>query len=312
MGIFTKEGRHGEDELRWGRIAGASISGLATAAALVGSLYVNEAREVSLEVTFGKVTNVITEPGINAKYPFITSRFPYSLARQTSYIGQETTLRTSDDVRLTNPFTIEFQIDESADVENLYYQLKGSGEDIEDVVQKLARDVGVRVFEGLEVTDLAEPGVTDRITTDMQNRLQAELSAKGWPVNIIDILSDGFKLSPESEGVLERIIDIRQESARLDLRQTNAEKAENVLRTEAQAYVAYAEELSAAGLPESDLRCAIYDKMAQDAGRVMEPFSQVCGVVGASVGQDIAVAVDPANVNINPAVRQAVPAPAGQ
>ena len=312
MGFFTKETGHGRKEPRIGRMIGSGITGLAAVFAVAGSLYVNEAREVSLEVTFGKVTNVVDEPGINAKYPLITSRYAYSLARQTTEIGQETTLRTSDDVRLINPFTVEFQIDQNADVENLYYQLKGSGEDIEYVVQKLARDVAVRVFEGLQVTDLAEPGVTDKITQGMQDKLQEELSAKGWPVNIIDVLSDGFQLSEESEEVLARIIDIRQESARLDLRQTNAEKAENVLRTEAQAYVAYAEELSAAGLPAEDLRCAIYDKMAQDAGRVMEPFSQVCGVASASVGQDIAVTIDPANVNIDPRIRQAVPAPAGQ
>lgn len=189
----------------------------------------------------------------------------------------------------------------------MYYQLKGTGEDLEDVIQKLASDVAVRVFEGLQVTDLAEQGVTNRITNSIMDSLQADLTEKGWPVDIIDVLSDGFELSPESEKVLERIIDIRQENARLDLRLENARKAEEVLRTEARAYVAYAEELSAAGILPEDLRCAIYDKMAQETGRIMEPFSQVCGNANGNFASDVAVSVDPANIDLK---RTITPAPA--
>lgn len=306
MGILTSTDRHGQTQYSIPKIAGSSIAGLFAASALWGSIYVNEAREVSLEVRFGNVVDVVTEPGLNFKIPFFTSRYAYSLARETTRIAEGTTLRTSDDVRLTNPFTIEYKIDENADLKNLYYQLKGSGEDITDVIKKLASDVGVRVFEGLQVTNLAEDGVTDQITGAMQERLQADLKAKGWPVTIIDVLSDGFQLKPESEAVLARIIDIRQEAARLDLRMQNAIKAEEVLKREAQAYVGYAQVLKAAGVPEADLRCAVHDKMAQEAGRVMEPFAQVCGSGSGQLGDQIAVAVDPAKVR--PVLN--VPAPA--
>lgn len=306
MGLFTKTDRNGQIYPRVGRIAGASVTAVFGAAALLSSVYVNEAREVSLEVSFGQVTDVVTEPGVNWKTPFVAQRFGYSLARQTTRIGEATTLRTSDDVRLSNPFTIEYKIDENADLQNLYFQLKGSGEDLQDVIQKLASDVAVRVFEGLQVTDLAEEGITDQITQGIQTRLQADLNSKGWPVQIIDVLSDGFNLSPESEGVLERIIDIRQEAARLELREQNAIKAEEVLRREAQAYVAYANELRAAGMPEADIRCAIYDKMAMDSGRIMEPFAQVCGGSGETF--DIAVPTDAAN-DVAPAARAAAPRP---
>lgn len=231
------------------------------------------------------------------------------MVRQTTEIGSATTLRTSDDVRLTNPFTIEYEIDKSADLKNLYFKLKGSGEDIEDVIQKLARDVGVRVFEGLQVTDLAEQGITDRITKDLQERLQADLTAKGWPVTIIDVLSDGFQLSPESEDVLERIIDIRQEAARLALRQENAVKAQATLAAEAEAYVKYADVLRAAGMPEDDIRCAIHDKMAQDAGKIMEPFAQICGNGTGQFASDVAVAVDPGDTGVRGAKRETVPNP---
>lgn len=186
--------------------------------------------------------------------------------------------------------------------------MRGAGQDLELFINRTARDSAVRVFETLQVTDLAEPGITDRITQGIQERLQEDLIEGGWPIRIVDITSDGFTLSPGPEDTLERIIDIRQEAARLALRQENAVIAEGVLRQEAQAYVAYAEELQAAGLPAEDLRCAIHDKMTQDSGRIMEPFAQVCGVASASVGQDIAVAVDPANVNISPTIERAAPA----
>lgn len=65
MGIFTKETNHGHKELRIGRTVGAGITGLFAAAALAGSIYINEAREASLEVMFGNVTETITEPGLN-------------------------------------------------------------------------------------------------------------------------------------------------------------------------------------------------------------------------------------------------------
>ena len=110
MGFFTKEDDRGRTKARVGRIATTSLASLFTATALWSGLYINEAREVSLEVRFGKVVDTITDPGINAKMPFLTSRYAYSLARQTIQTGEEKTLRTSDDVRLKNPFTIEYKI----------------------------------------------------------------------------------------------------------------------------------------------------------------------------------------------------------
>ncbi len=291
------------------KIGTTTLAGLFTAASLWSGIYINEARQVSLEVRFGDVVDTVTESGLKTKVPFLTSRYAYSLARQTTEIGQGTALRTSDDVRLTNPFTIEYEIDKNADLKNLYFQLKGSGEDLQDVIQKLARDVGVRVFEGLQVTDLAEEGITDKIKTEMKTKLQADLQAKGWPVTIVDVLSDGFQLSPESEDVLERIIDIRQEKARLELREENAIKAQETLEAEAEAYVKYADVLRAAGLPDEDIRCAIHDKMAQDAGKIMTPFAQVCGTATGGFANDIAVAVDPANVTMPPVKGGAAPAP---
>lgn len=313
MGFFTKEDDRGRTKARVGRIATTSLASLFTATALWSGLYINEAREVSLEVRFGKVVDTITDPGINAKMPFLTSRYAYSLARQTIQTGEEKTLRTSDDVRLKNPFTIEYKIDETADLKNLYYQLKGSGDDIKDVIEKLTGDVAVRVFEGFVVSDLAETGFTDKIKTEIKTKLQADLAEKGWPVTVIDVLSSGFSLSEGSEDVLERIIDIRQEETRLELRQKNAEKAKDVLKTEAEAYVEYAKVLREAGVPEEDLRCAIYDKMALEAGRIMQPFAQICGNGTGTMQDGTAVSIDPAAIGLDmKALNQGKPAPAPQ
>ena len=286
MGLFTREGEQGFASLKKVNVAGAAIAGLFASATAIGSFYINEAREVSLEVKFGQVTDIETTPGLKFKTPWLSSRYSYSLARQTSEVGAGTTLRTSDDVRLSNPFKIEWEIDENADLQSLYSELKGTGSDISDVVEVRARDAAVQVFETLTVADLAEEGFTANIKTLIKSKLLNNLLEQGWPVRVLDVLSDGFTLSPGSESALDAIVDIRQEAVRLDLRLENASKAVDVYKKEAEADKAYLDELSSAGLPEDDLVCALQYKMARDAGRVMQPFAQVCGAdndSGASV-----------------------------
>jgi len=280
MGLFIGEDRHGNPSLRVGRIAGAAIGGLFAAATAFGSFYINEEREVSLEVRFGQIVDIETTHGIKLKTPWLSSRYAYSLARQTSEVGTGTTLRTSDDVRLRNPFKIEWQIDEAADLKSLYSELKGTGSDIADVVEIRARDAAVQVFETLTVADLAEEGFTANIKAQIKAKLQNNLSEQGWPVRVLDVLSDGFTLSQGSESALEAIVNIRQEALRLDLRLENAGKAIDVYKKEAEADAAYLNELTEAGLPSEDLVCALQYKMARDAGRVMQPFAQVCGADG--------------------------------
>lgn len=58
MGIFTNK----DGDYSVTKIGSASAASLFTAAALWSSLYINEARQVSLEVRFGDVVDTVTEP----------------------------------------------------------------------------------------------------------------------------------------------------------------------------------------------------------------------------------------------------------
>lgn len=277
MGIFYKE---------YGGVTAAGyIAGIALVFSGIAGLngcYVNKKKEVHLEIQFGDVTNVVTEPGVQWKTPFITTKEGYSLTRQTISLDETLTLRTSDDVRLTNPYGIEFEISAGNDgtdeistediqkLKKLYFDLDGS--DVDDIVILRAQDAAVQVYEAYNVTDLAEEGFTQKTNDAIKKRLQEMLDEQGWPIRILAVTSKGFTLTEDSEKVLERIIDIRQEKIRLELREENAQKAKEVFKIEAESHVAYIEELKKTGLLNEHIVTALQLKMASDIGRVMEPF----------------------------------------
>lgn len=287
MGFFIDK----QGDVRPSRIAGAVFGGALSLLTAWKSYYVNDVKEASVIVAFGQIVDVTTQPGFYLKRPWIDARNAYSLARQITEIGQTNSVRTSDDVRLTAPYSIEWEIDETADVQALYSQLAGSGRDIASVVDIRARDAATQVFEGLTVADLAEPGFTERVKGEIMQKLQASLTEGGWPVRVLSISSDGFTLSPGSEEILEEIISIRQERLRLQLRAENAEKAEAVFAAEAKADMAYLSTLRELGVPEGQLLCALHYKMIRDAGKIGQPFAPVCGS-GGEVGAGASVVLN--------------------
>jgi regulator of protease activity HflC (stomatin/prohibitin superfamily) len=303
--FFTKGSGHSK-KLRAGRIATTAIGSIFALSTAYSALYVNQAREVSLEVTFGKVTEQVDTAGLKFKKPFISTRFPYTLTRQSIEIDEDTKLRTGDDIRLTAGFTVDFQIEEGADIEKLYLDLKGQGGDLVDVVNVRAKDSATRALEALTIEDLVPPakteaeelategqpetGFTDMMTTGIKERLQAEFVEQGWPVEVLDVYSKGFQFDSASESKLAEIVRIRQEKVKLVLRQENAVKAAEVYAAEAGADAAYLNVLRDAGLTSpTALAQAFCLKTARDAGNINDAFTPGC--IGGDSG--VAVAVDP-------------------
>lgn len=271
MGIFTD--RNGEAKV--GNIVGGALATLFTIGVAADSVIFVSPREAVIQTDFsGNIIRVIDKTGVYAKTPIITSTHSYSLTRETALLKGDTSLRTSDDVRLSNPFTVEFEIDETVDLKKLYIDSKGKN--VTDIVLQRAKDAAVRVFETLKVSDLAEPGVTDRIKALIKEKLQNDLTQEGWPIKIRTVLSDGFKLNPGSEDELERIVILRQEGTRLDLRSNNADKALSIMSKEAASDAAYLSGLKAAGVPNEGLVCALYLKKLSDTGKVGIPFVAGC------------------------------------
>lgn len=79
MGFFTKEitkeREYGEEHTHrvanWTRIAGTGIASTFAALATASTFYINEARQVSLEIRFGDVVDTVTDPGIKQNYLFL-------------------------------------------------------------------------------------------------------------------------------------------------------------------------------------------------------------------------------------------------
>ncbi|MFN3828302.1 MAG: SPFH domain-containing protein [Micavibrio sp.] len=291
MGFFIEKTdgdgyRESKVKVKWGRVTGVSIASVFALTTALSSFYINEERQTSLEVLFGRVTDKETTPGWKWKNP-LSSRYAYSLARQKTDVTEATNLRTGDDLRLSGKYHIEYEVDEKADVNKLYFDLQDQGGDLDNVVQVRAKDAAVRAIEALTIENLMPEedatknqeaaSFTEQITGGINARLQDQLTKEGWPVKIIGVYSDGFHFSQESETRIEEIVSIRAEKVKLGLREENATKAEEVFRKEAQADAAYLEKLRAAGLPEKDLGTALCLKMNRDAGRVNEPFAAGCG-----------------------------------
>lgn len=327
MGLLTREVRDRDSEtgyrkaINWPVVGTAGgLSALFLAATLFSGLYINEAREVSLEVKFGDVVDQEDTPGLKWKTPWLSSRHAYSLARQTSVIDNSTSLRMGDDIRLTGGFTIEWEIKEGTDIKKLYFDLKDREGDLDDVVTVRGRDAAIRALESLTIQDLipeqdieamtstdteaegtdadgadveTSESFTDKMTTGIQTRLQTEFDQQEWPIRVIAVYSNGFEFEPESEEKLAEIVGIRQDRVKLILREENAQKAKEVYGVEAEADAAYLRGLVEAGYPVDQLDHALCMKMQRDAGRVNEPFAAGCGGSNSGVG----VVVDPAAVN---------------
>lgn len=308
MGLFTKQDRYGDTAVRIFPLAATGAGALIALTLAFSSMYINEERQVSLEVLFGKVSDVENTAGLKFKNP-LASRFAYSLARQSTPVSEATNLRTGDDLRLSGRYFVDYEIDEGADVNKLYFDLQDQGGDLENVLSVRAKDAAVRAIESLTIEDLMpeeDPNnpdkevesFTDMITTGVQNRLQAALNAEGWPVRIIGVYSDGFNFSKDSEDRIAEIVGIRAERVKLGLRQENAVKAQEVFAAEATADAAYINALrETAGLTDDQVGYALCLKMNRDAGRVNEPLAAGCGGEGADLG----VVVDPTNKSQAPA-----------
>ena len=291
MSLFTDE----RGNVKPLKVAAWGLAGVFLVAGSCSTMYVNEERQVSLEVLFGRVTDKEDTAGLKIKNP-IATRFAYSLARQKTEVAEAVNLRTEDDLRLSGRYHVEYEVDEHADVNKLYFDLKDQGGDLDNVVEIRAKDSAVRTIEALKIKDIMPdtdsavdtPGdgksLTDTIKEGIKTRLQAVLSEEGWPVRVIGVYSDGFHFSMESEKKIEDIVGLRADKVKLSLREENADKAKGVFKAEAEADAAYIGELRKAGLPAADVGFALCMKMSRDAGRVNEPFSPGCSGNAKSVG----------------------------
>lgn len=296
--------RNDRGDIRPVRATAAGVTGVAALGTLLSSFYINEERQVSLEVLFGRVNHVEKAPGWKWKNPLAT-RYPYSLARQKTTVDQATNLRLGDDLRVSGKFDVEYEVDETANVPKLYFDLKDQGGDLEGVVQVRSKDAAVRTLESLTIKDLIpdtekegeESSFTNKITMGIQQRLQKDLTEQGWPVRVLGVFSDGFHFTPDSEKRIEEIVRVRADRVKLDLRQENAIKAQEVFRDEAKADRAYIDALRDGGLPDDDVAKALCLKMARDAGRVNEPFAAGC--MGGAI-PPVGVITPPAEGQVQP------------
>lgn len=305
MGLFFDYNRRDETfTIHWLRSLGAAFASSAALIGGCGGLYVNSDRQATLEVQFGKVTDVVTDSGLQFKIPLITDKFTHSLARQKVEVELQN-LRMGDDIKLkSGKFIIEYEIDENpngqpADLKKLYFDLKDQGGELDNVVEARAVDAAVRAVEALGIEDLMpeedeETGKPKEVTADasfngklkkkIKDELQASLIQQGWPVKVIDVFSSGFQFEAESETKIAEIVAVRMEKVKLGLREKNAAKAKEVFRKEAEADAAYINTLRNAGLPIEQVYQALCLKMSRDAGKVNEQFSAGCGNGSNGVG----------------------------
>lgn len=291
MGLFTKQNeRTGDTDVRYGRIAATAGAGVVALSTVWSSLYVVEQREVALEVLFGGVNAVNTEPGLYTKTPFFESVVKYPLYRQRADVSaDEANLRTKDQMRVEGGIFVDYEIDEqSANITNIYADLRGDSNDINDVIKMRAKEAAVVAFGEFTSVELTSRlnEITDRTTT----LLQQSIDEQGWPFKIKSVISNGVRLSPDSEKKLERVMDQEQERIVLELRERNAEQAKNVYQKEGQALAALYTEITAAGVPADQAASIICLKMANDAGKIQEAFAPGCF---ANDNGGYSVAVDP-------------------
>lgn len=286
MGIFTSQDRNGYTEIHAGRAVGAGLAAVLATAAAVDSLVLISPREADVITDFnGAVIQVMSKPGTYYKIPFLHGAHSYDLRRDSVKVDESALLRTSDYIRLKSPFTVEYEIDENTDVTKLYIDLRGK--DPKDLILQRARDVAVQVYETLTVSDLANHSITEKIKAAIKDKLQKTLNEQGWPIKIMTVNTTGFNLMPESEGELQKIVNLRQEAARLQIRQENAEKSLQVLALEAKTDGAYMKGLLDAGVPKENLVCALYIKRLAEAGKIGIPL--VAGCHDQGVGVAVAV-----------------------
>lgn len=297
MGLYTKENeRTGDTDTRWGRVAATAGAGLVALATAWNSLYVVEQREVALEVLFGGVNEVNKDPGLYAKVPFFERAVKYPLYRQRADVSsEEANLRTKDQMRVEGGIFVDYEIDEqSANIENIYADLRGDKDDINDVIKMRAKEAAVVAFG--EFTSVELTSKMNDITGRTQVLLQESIDEQGWPFKVKSVISNGVRLSPDSEKKLERVMDQEQERIVLDLRERNAEKAKGVFEKEGAALGALYNKLIESGVPTDSATNLICLKMANDAGKIQEAFAPGC------FGNDngVSVAVDPKNVTYSP------------
>jgi membrane protease subunit HflC len=257
-------------------VAGGLVAafGLATA---VSAGYIVEKREAALEVRFGDVKQVIREPGLYFKVPYLDTAYKYPLYRLTAQVNSnEANLRTSDQMRVEGGILVDFEVDEtSADIENLYADLRIEGEeDIARIVRMRAKEAAVRAFGEFSSVELTSK--INEITTRAKEILQADINEQNWPFRIKDVTSDGVKLSPDSERKLERVMAAEQEKLVLELREKNAVKAQTVLREEGKALAELYKELAKGGVRAEDIPTVMCLKMANDDDSIQVAFAPGC------------------------------------
>lgn len=307
MSFFKYEDRSGQQRMHTGRIIGPASAGVVALTTLWNSFYVVEQREVGLEVMFGGVNEVNTEPGLYWKFPWPIERaIKYPLYRQRAEVtANEANLRTRDQMRVEGGIFVDYEIDEqSANIQNIYADLRGDKEDIKDAIAIRAKEAAVNAFGQFSSVDLTTK-ISD-ITALTKKLLQESIDKQGWPFKIKDVISNGVRLSPDSEQKLERVMAAEQEMTVLNLRERNAEKAEDVLRKEGKALGALIKELQETGIPDDQISNVVCLKMSNDADKIQVPFAPGC--FNAEAGYP--VAVDPGKVSLQlPSQRQPIPTP---
>lgn len=301
MGLFTTK----DGDISIAKIAGAGVLGVTGILAGLDSFYIVEAREVALKVRFGDVAQVDTTPGIRMKLPILDGIIKYPLYRQrTEVLAEDANLRTRDQMRVEGGIYVDYEIDEqSANIQTIYADLRGDGGDISDVIRMRAKEASVRAFGEFSSVELTTK-IAD-ITQRAKEILQESIDEQGWPFHIKDVISNGVRLSPDSEAKLEGVMAAEQERIILELRDRNASLAQGVLQKEGKALGILYNELTAAGVPTEEVNTLICLKMADDEDKIQVAFAPGCFPGGQT---QFSVAVDPANVNIPPAVPVAAPA----
>ncbi len=262
------------------KTATSALAAAFAASALISSLYINEERETSVEVLFGKVVDVETTPGLKAKVPFFASRHSYPLSRQSVHIANEKGLRTGDSYRIKGDFSIDYEVDEKANIPMLYFDLKDNNGEIDNLLAVRAQDAAVKAVEKLGTSDLVsnadDQGLTKKITDALSQILEEQLHKEGWPIKLKGVFSQGFYLDDESEKKIAEILQFRLEQSKLKLRDANADKAQVTFEKEANALLKFVGPLQKAGLTAEFISSIVCLKMQQDAGRIGEPFAAGC------------------------------------
>lgn len=276
-----EEDSDGDPKISATKATATTLASLTATAALISSMYINEERETSVEVLFGKVVNVETTPGLKFKVPFVASRHSYPLSRQSVDIDNENGLRTGDSLLIKGNFSIDYEVDENANIPMLYFDLKDKGGELDNLLAVRGRDAAVQAVEALRTNDLIAgdtdgKGLTKKITERLAEILQKQLTDEGWPIKLKGVFSQGFFLDNVSEKKIAEILQIRLEESKLKLRDANAAKAKETFAAEADAIMNFVAPLQKAGLPAEFIASVTCLKMQQDAGRIGEPFAAGC------------------------------------